>query len=367
MKINPGVFILNATRRVVLTLIALAVTISVDANEQAYSDTGNAGLSRLFQSHERLNIRLEAPFKRLVRKRGEDRPYSEAALIYKDNAGNDVRVDLKIRTRGKYRAKKEICRFPPLKLNFKKKTLSGTIFEGEDKLKLVTHCQSSSRYTQFVLLEYLNYQVQNLLTDYSLRARLATIEYYDTDSKKVTDTQIGFFIEDVDRMAARVGTERLHVKRLKRELYDQDQMHMTGVFEYMLGNTDFSMTLSPPGKDCCHNIIPLQLSNGSLVPVAYDFDATGIVNPPYVKPPKKLKIRSIRQRLYRGYCQNTEGFKKSFEIFLKHRDAIYDLYKQQAGLDSGTLKGTLTYLDQFYEAISDDDRIASEFVNKCRK
>lgn len=366
MKIILPAFILQATHGALLSFVLLTMVITTHADEQSNGDGGKAGPSRLFQSHEPLNMRLEGPFKNVMKKRGEDRPYAEAALIYRGDAGKEVRVDLKIRVRGNYRAKKEICRFPPLKLNFNKNTLKGSIFDGEDKLKLVTHCQGAARYEQFVLLEYLNYQLQNLLTDYSLRARLATVEYYDTGAKKVIDTKLGFFIEDEDRMATRVGAERLKVKRVKREQYDQDLLHMATIFEYMLGNTDFSMVLGPSGEDCCHNIIPLQINGGPLIPVPYDFDASGIINPPYLSPSEKLGIRSTRQRLYRGYCQNSEGFNRSFAIFHHHRDAIFALYNNQAGLESGTLNSTLSYLEQFYESISDADKIVSEFIEKCR-
>ena len=367
MKIILPALSLHTTRVLVLIYVLLGMVFAAYADEHADGDRTQENVSALFQSHERLTMRLEAPFKKLVRKRGEDRPYSEAALIYKDGAGNDIRVDLKIRVRGKYRAKKEICRFPPLKLNFNRKNLADTIFNGEDKLKLVTHCKSSSKYEQFVLLEYLNYRMQNLLTDYSLRARLATIEYYDTDSQKVTDTKTGFFIEDQGRMSVRVAAQHVKTKRIGKEYYNQDQLHLATIFEYMLGNTDYSVVLGPADDDCCHNIIPLQAGDGQLIPVPYDFDATGIVNPSYVSPPEKLGIRSLRQRLYRGYCQNSEGFKKSFAIFHQHRNAIFDLYNNQAGLASRTLKSTLSYLEKFYESISDENKIISEFIDKCRK
>ncbi|MFT5134590.1 MAG: hypothetical protein ACI9SC_003070 [Gammaproteobacteria bacterium] len=366
MNVIASAFTLDSTRVVLLALVLLGSVIPATADEHTEGLTGKAKLSKLFQSHESLNIRLEGPFKKLGKKRKEDRPYFESALIYKDDGGMDVRIDLKIRVRGNYRAKKEICRFPPLKLNFSKKTLKDTIFDGEDKLKLVTHCQGASKYEQFVLLEYLNYRLQNLLTDYSLRARLATVEYYDTDSKKVIDTKMAFFIEDKEGMATRVGAELLKVKRIEKEQYDQDLLHMATAFEYMLGNTDFSVILGPGEENCCHNIIPLQINGGPTIPVPYDFDGSGIVNPPYLSPPEHLGIRSTRQRLYRGYCQNTAGFKKTFAVFHEQRAAIFDLYNNQAGLEEKTLRGTLSYLENFYESISDDDKIVSEFIDKCR-
>ena len=353
------------------SLLAINFAFNVSAAEQVEDEQVEKApedlkLSKLFQSYEPINIRLEAPFKKVAKKRGEDRPYSPAVIAYTDASGKEIRIDLKLRVRGKYRAKKEICRFPPLKLNFQAKSLAGTIFDGEDKLKLVTHCQGSSKYEQFVLLEYLNYRMQNLFNDYSLRARLATVEYVDSDKGKVIATKLGFFIEDKDRMAARLGAERVDIRRVEKEEYEQGPLHVATVFEYLIGNTDFSVILGPEGSSCCHNIIPIKLANGAKIPVPYDFDASGIINPPYLSPPEHLGLRSTRQRLYRGYCQNTAGFKKTFEIFHAQREAVFALYNNQQGLADKTLKSTLGYIEKFYNTISDDDKIVSEFIDKCR-
>ena len=45
-------------------------------------------------------------------------------------------------------------------------------------------------------------------------------------------------------------------------------------------------------------------ADGVLVPIPYDFDATGIVNPPYALPAAGLSIRNVRVRLYRGQCRD---------------------------------------------------------------
>ena len=103
-----------------------------------------------------------------------------------------------------------------------------------------------------------------------------------------------------------------------------------------------------------------------MIPVPYDFDATGIVNPPYVSPPKNLKIKSVRQRRYRGYCQDIDGFKSNFTVFQEQRGAIFDLYNNQEGLTSSSQKKTLSYLEKFYNSISDEEKIASEFIKRCR-
>ena len=73
------------------------------------------------------------------------------------------------------------------------------------------------------------------------------------------------------------------------------------MFNYMIGNLDWSVRAGPQGDSCCHNG---RLVGGGplLTPVPYDFDFSGLVDAPYATPPEGFKINSVRQRLYRGYC-----------------------------------------------------------------
>ena len=64
---------------------------------------------------------------------------------------------------------------PPLFVSFGDETARGTLFEGQTMLPLTTHCRDSSSYEQYVLKEYLAYRIYNLLTDKSLRVRLARV------------------------------------------------------------------------------------------------------------------------------------------------------------------------------------------------
>ena len=58
------------------------------------------------------------------------------------------------------------------------------------------------------------------------------------------------------------------------------------IFEYMIGNTDWSMVYQ-------HNVEMLYL-NSAAFSIPYDFDHSGIVNAYYAKPNPMLNIRSVR-------------------------------------------------------------------------
>jgi len=75
--------------------------------------------------------------------------------------------------RGITRRKKEICAFPPLRVEFPQKPGPDSIFKGQKRLKLVTHCQRD--YQQYLLLEYTAYRLYRALTPESFNVRLARL------------------------------------------------------------------------------------------------------------------------------------------------------------------------------------------------
>jgi len=97
------------------------------------------------------------------------------------------------------------CPFPPIRLNPQKGEPRGTVFDGQDKLKLVTHCHDWDSFEQNVLEEYLVYRIYNQLTDVSFRVQLVEITYLDTGGENDPLTRMGFLIENEDAMASRVG------------------------------------------------------------------------------------------------------------------------------------------------------------------
>ena len=176
--------------------------------------------------------------------------------------------------RGITRRKKDICSFPPLRVEFNAKPAVTSIFKGQKSLKLVTHCQQNEAFQQYVLLEYAAYRLYNALTPESFRVRLAKIDYVDQDGHIIT-SRVGFFIEDVDDVAKRNGQDRLRrVNRISISQLDPAAAARLAVFQYMIGNLDWAMIASLPGEDCCHNarLIGVKGATTGLIPVPYDFD-----------------------------------------------------------------------------------------------
>ncbi len=68
-------------------------------------------------------------------------------------------------------------------------------------------------FEQYLLMEYLVYQMYNQISDHSFRTRLLKITYTDSAQKYEPVEKIppGFLIEDEDMMAERLGGEINHI------------------------------------------------------------------------------------------------------------------------------------------------------------
>ncbi|MCZ6852773.1 MAG: hypothetical protein O7G86_02535, partial [Gammaproteobacteria bacterium] len=109
----------------------------------------------LFADDTVLEITLKAPIREITRDRNLQPEYQSGELGYTDAYGNEIWFDIGIRPRGRSRRSRAFCLFPPLRLNFNRKTVAKSLFAHQDKLKLVTHCKPYSRFEQYLLTEYL--------------------------------------------------------------------------------------------------------------------------------------------------------------------------------------------------------------------
>jgi len=323
-----------------------------------------AAANPLFESDETLEVTLEAPLKTLVKERS-DVDYLDGTIRYADEIGVEKSFDVKLRTRGRFRLRKSTCLFPPIRLNFPKGQVEDSVFEGQDKLKLITHCNNKRpQYEQLVLREYLAYRILESLTDKSLSSRLLKITYIDSESDQDPLVKYGFVIEDDDDVAARTNLTSLDSIGLNYRDLDAKQTNLVNVYQYLIGNTDYSIIRGPADDKCCHNSIPL--SNGDTAfPVPYDFDFSGIVDARYAAPNPKFKIRKVTQRLYRGRCSNNAILPSTLAYFQSKKGEIYGLVDKLVDLDQKNRQKLTRYLDSFYEDISSDKEVEKNFIKKC--
>lgn len=324
---------------------------------------GDTDPDTLFTSHETLEVRLEAPLKTIMRER-PDEEYVPGKLQYFDAAGNLFEFDVGIRTRGKFRRDKKHCAFAPLRLNFRKSQVKDTIFDKQDKIKVVTHCQNNPRYQQTVLREYLAYRVLNLLTDVSFRARLLRVTYVDTDRNDVEKVSFAVILEHADRMARRIDMSAVKISMILFSDLHPEYANLMSLFHYFIGNTDFSQIAATPNEDCCHNHALFANEEGPYYSVPYDFDMSGFVGAPHAQPNPRFRLRSVRQRLYRGRCANNAHLPASTQRFIELRKEIYALINEQ-DLTASSRRSLLDFVDRFYKSLDSQKKIEKELVKKC--
>ena len=319
----------------------------------------------LFEDESPLEIRITAPMKTLLGERPND-TYLRGTLSYRETDGRNGDFDVGIRTRGNYRRDARVCPFPPLRINFKKSQVKQTLFRRQDKLKLVAHCRDNSdRHEQNIIEEYLAYRILNTLTDISYRVRLAHITYVDSEQEYDDRVRYAFFIEHKKRLSRRIDLPLISTERIRTSDLAGPYSDLTSLFQFMIGNTDFSPIAGPEGEDCCHNSTLFGNDGGPIYAIPYDFDMSGLVDAPYAEPNPKFRIRRVTQRLYRGRCEYIGNLETSVQLFLDKRDAIYGLFEDQQQLQESTRKKTLKFIDGFYDVVENPKKRQRAIESRC--
>jgi hypothetical protein len=148
------------------------------------------------------------------------------------------------------------------------------------------------------------------------------------------------------------------------EALDAQHTNLVSVFQYLIGNTDFSPIKGAPGDSCCHNFVLLK-NDDTQISVPYDFDVTGIVAPPHAVPNPRFRLASVKQRMYRGRCANNEHLEATFQLFRDERQAIEGLVNDQPALSKRERKRTLNYIDDFYKIIDSERQVNYRFLKAC--
>jgi hypothetical protein len=311
-----------------------------------------------FESQDPIEVTLTTNIGKIRGDKGDTPPWRPATLSYKSPDGTLVTVPVKARTRGIWRLK--MCDFPPLRLNFSGETSKGTIFDNLDKPKLVGYCQNADTYEQYILQEYQLYRIYQLITPVSHKARLMRLTYADSADGKVRARRYGFIMEEPKALGYRLGGKVLEQKGAGGDNLDPLQDALFGVFQYFIGNTDFSVA-------ALHNVELFFNEQGDVMPIAYDFDFSGAVNARYATADSSLRIASVRQRLFRGYCTDAESYNKTFAIFNEKKLEIYALYSDSIGklMDKGRVRETLHYFDEFYKTINDRGAAKRSIIESC--
>lgn len=233
---------------------------------------------------------------------------------------------------------------------------------------MVTHCKSdNNRAERNVLDEYTAYRIFNLISDASYRVRLVRITYSDTD-EKLKDLEreyYGFFIETDVELAARLGGQVAEISGIHYSHLDDHQTTLGFVFQYLIGDTDYSLLTAESEDMCCHNVDLFDV-DGQLVPVPYDFDFSGLVNAAYAKPNAVVKLKRVTQRRYIGYCLSSmKSVESSLRQVVALKNEILAVAKDTPVLAAKQIARRLRFLEGFFEEAEDEEALLRKFSREC--
>ena len=311
----------------------------------------------LFSDHTPLHLELTADFSSMLKVRDENTAvFTPGSLTMLGENGASFSIDIK--PRGQSRLNRSTCYFPLLFLRFKSEELGGTLFKGQDILPVTTHCKPQKRYLQYMHKEFLAYRSYNLLTENSLNVRLVHIKYVDSQKKLKTQERAAIFVEHFDAVAQRLDAQIKPPEDVAFGDISKEELALMEVYQYMIGNTDWS---APFG----HNVLLLQRDR-KIIPVAFDFDSAGAVNAPYATTSEKLKIRSVTQRLFRGYCKPGTMTTDAVNQVIAKQEEILDINEQHKFLEASTKKKLQKFYLGFFKVARDPKLLNKRILKACR-
>ncbi|HEY4874188.1 MAG TPA: hypothetical protein VIH86_01320 [Puia sp.] len=281
-----------------------------------------------------------------------------AAAVTKLADGTNVNDRIEIEVRGHFRH--DYCYVPPLKVifNFDKSSVLSSL----KSLKLVNECKVSNTYDQYILKEFIAYKIYNLITDMSFRVRLLTVNFADSLGKKKPTTVHSFLLEDIKDVAKRNDCEQYRKGNLVTEATNRRQMTMVAVFEYLIGNTDWAVSVN-------HNTKLIYSAKDTTIRpyvIPYDFDYSGFVNTEYAIPDERLNIENVRQRLYRGFPRTMQELNNILYIFQQQKEKIYATVNNFDLLTPASKRDLTGFLDDFYKIIKDPKAVKDVFITNAR-
>ncbi len=173
-----------------------------------------------------------------------------------------------------------------------------------------------------------------------------------------------FLIEPAEQLAERLGGRESELPEVALNWLDADHMALVYVFQYLVSNVDWSLVRPNEEKSCCHNGTLIETDTNILY-IPYDFDLSGFVDAPYAFPPPELRIDSVTQRRYRGFCTDRDTLKKALDTVVSKRGDIAALIESLPVLSDKNKHSRMSYLDQFFRAAEKEDKLLKRFENRC--
>jgi len=348
---------------IILTGVFLVFTGRLAAQEDylpTFEDTV-AVYEELFNIEDPIHLSIKLDLKTFRRTKFKGL-YQPGEMTCHVNENFQVTHPVRIKARGEYR--REECALPPFWVNIRYSGIEADSLRDLDvnRMKMVIRCKSASQFENYIFREYLIYKIYNIITPYSYRVRLVKLKFIDTSKEDKVTEGWAFLIEPSDLMTTRLEGVMIKNDKLSLRSMNQEVMNLLAMFQYMIGNGDFSVTgrhnikiiaVKPPG--------PL----GAL-PITYDFDYTGLVDAIYAIPGPNLGITDVTERYFLGACRPDEDQMVAIQKIASRKDQIIDTIMGFEYLDERERKEMVSYLEEYFVETEDKRFIARHITPTCR-
>ena len=318
--------------------------VSIGAGARSFSDW--------LQEAEGLSLTVETDLIHLNSTRFEQE--YQPALIRVRNGRLLFREEAKVRTRGHFRCRH--CDVPPIKLKVSKKKMRAAGFGEWNEFKIVLPCKKGKIYKEYILKEYLAYRLFNILTENSFRVRLLNLHLKDINRRNAYESPVAFLIEHAEEAEDRLGGKELKDESFNPGRFSRRDYTRLQVFQYMIGNTDWMPVTA-------QNLKVIQLDNGNVIPIPYDFDFSGLVNAEYAIPNPRTGLKDVRSRIFMGNGKTREEIEAVLDEFRAKEDEMISAVARFEALDFRERKRMIRYLQSFFSILSDPQQVEKEFVD----
>jgi hypothetical protein len=349
-------------KQIILCLIILLCGCGFSAAQQesvpSYEDFLEE-YDNLFSAEEPLHITLRFDVKTFKKTKSQD-VYLDAEMTQVLGDNSLVSKSIQVKAGGTMR--RTFCHMPPIWLNMGQAGIEADSHQENLRMNMVLPCKDADPYEPYVLKEYMAYKIYNLITPLSYRVRLVKLTIIDTGKGDEVTEEWAFIQEPDGLLTHRLDAKLIQSENLSMNVMNPEQMSSLSMFQYMIGNADYSVT----GR---YNLAILSLNSpgpSGFLPIPYDFDYSGLVNTLYAVPSESLGTTSVQERYYLGLCHEKEVHEKAIMELEESGEKIMKFVKDFKYLDNPEKLEMIEYLNSYFKESRESGFIDSKINSTCR-
>lgn len=272
----------------------------------------------------------------------------KTAAVFKGSlttpAGKTYEVQLS--PSGRFRRMK--AAIPPLKIKFKKKVLSADGLDTLNKVKIIMPWFETPQGEDLLIKEYLCYRMFEHLSPYHTRGRLVRLTLKNTNGgiKKM----FAILLEDDSETASRLQGKVVKRFGVPMDSFESRQVALTALFQYFVGNTDWSFLMA-------RNVRLIQPHDGhALLSMPYDFDFAGFVAAPYASPSSESGLKSVRDRFLMAEGIPEPAMAAAVNHLKQAKEQLYAICANRL-LSEAARAEVKAYMDVFFRRVGKKNKV----------